>query len=195
MPLAIAAACARATGVRRGDDDLAHAGGCRFFLAFLRVGTVFSVARSEYQRLQRPVCVAFFHAVERECDNGVRGTQRGEHFQGGSRARGEAFLGNDLVSAQADEQHARRSHARNAAQQQGRTRLAADVAGLDRRADLAIHVECFCCSRQFFIFEHRHCYTAGLRRCQGVFCVECFYAKVHLVLRFVVRGGLPNLQL
>ena len=46
-------------------------------------------------------------------------------------------------------------------------------------------IEGFSCLRQFFIFEYRNRDTAALGRRDGVFCIECFYAKVHLNLHFV----------
>jgi hypothetical protein len=157
----------------------------------MAVGAKFSLVGADDDRSDRPVQVAAFHILERECDNAILGAQRGEGFQDGAHRARKAFLADRtdrVVRAHADQQDACGAHTGHAAQQQGGTGLTGDIARLDGRADLAVQVEGFGCLRQFLVLEHRYRHAAGFGRGQRVFCVECFYAKVHLVLRLCLTA-------
>jgi hypothetical protein len=173
--------------LRDGDGQLAHAGERRIFLALLRVAAEFGFVGGDHDAAHGPGQIAFFHILDRECDNGILCTQCGEGLQGAGDGAGKALLGHGFVGAHAYQQHAGGGNAGHAAQQQGGAGLAGDVTRLDGGSDLAVQVEGFGGLRQFLVLEHSDCDAAGFGCCQRVFCVECFYAKVHWVLRLSMR--------
>jgi hypothetical protein len=160
----------------------------RVLLALLRVGAEFGFVGGHHDAADGPGQVALFHILQRECDNGILGAERGEGFQGAGDGAGKALLADGVVGAHAHQQHAGGADAGHAAQQQGGAGLAGDVTRLDGGSDLAVQVEGFGGLRQFLVLEHCDCDAARFGCSQRVFCVECFYAKVHLVLRLSIRG-------
>eukprot|EP01022_Parablepharisma_sp_SALTPOND_P021765 TRINITY_DN435_c1_g1_i1.p1 TRINITY_DN435_c1_g1~~TRINITY_DN435_c1_g1_i1.p1 ORF type:complete len:1304 (+),score=494.29 TRINITY_DN435_c1_g1_i1:15351-19262(+) len=164
---------------RDQEGDLLDARGHRVLLAFEDVGAVVGVAAGQHHVADGPGQVAALDAIEGQGQGGVIAAQGGQGAYQGAAGGGKALVAEFFLGAQAQQHDAFGGNAGDATQQQGRARLARNIARLQRGADGAQLVQGTGGLGELAVFIDADHQCTGLDGGHGGFCVQCFCAKVH----------------